>query len=67
MTLELWQAMAEDVDAGGAFTITAGCALQNLQGEVRQQCELTRLPQYTEHFALIYPDRGGKNDGGNMN
>jgi hypothetical protein len=25
VTLELWQAMAEDVDAGGAFTITAGC------------------------------------------
>ena len=64
MTLELWQAMAEDVDAGGARLRQA---LQNLQGEVRQQCELTRLPQYTEHFALIYPDRGGKNDGGNMN
>jgi hypothetical protein len=63
VTLERWQAMAEEVEAGDAFTITGlREELQDLQDEVRQSRELPRPPQVPGiDFPLTYPDRG-KND-----
>jgi uncharacterized phage protein (TIGR02218 family) len=70
VTLELWQAMAEDVDAGDAFTITAGCDKQfkTCNTKFDNTVNFRGFPHVPGvDFALTYPDRGGKNDGGSMN
>ena len=69
MTLELWQAMAEDVDAGGAFTITAGCDkhFKPCKAKLDKVRTSAASPMYRASIALTYPGRAGNNDGGSMN
>jgi uncharacterized phage protein (TIGR02218 family) len=70
VTLELWQAMAEDADAGGAFTITAGCDkhFKTCKAKFDNSENFRGFPHVPGiDFALAVPDRGGKNDGGSMN
>jgi uncharacterized phage protein (TIGR02218 family) len=69
-TLELWQAMAEEVEAGDAFTITAGCDkhFKTCKAKFDNSVNFRGFPHVPGiDFALAVPDRGGKNDGGSMN
>jgi len=70
VTLELWQAMSEEVEAGDAFTITAGCDKHfgTCIGKFDNAVNFRGFPHVPGiDFALAVPDRGGKNDGGSMN
>jgi uncharacterized phage protein (TIGR02218 family) len=70
VTLELWQAMSEEVEAGDAFTITAGCDKHfgTCIGKFENAVNFRGFPHVPGiDFALAVPDRGGKNDGGSMN
>jgi uncharacterized phage protein (TIGR02218 family) len=68
--LEPWQAMAEEVDVGDAFTITAGCDkhFKTCKAKFDNSVNFRGFPHVPGiDFALAVPDRGGKNDGGSMN
>jgi len=70
VTLELWQAMSEEVGVGDAFTITAGCDKHfgTCIGKFDNAVNFRGFPHVPGvDFALAMPDRGGKNDGGSMN
>jgi uncharacterized phage protein (TIGR02218 family) len=69
VTLELRQAMAEGVEAGDAFTITAGCDkhFKTCKAKFDNSVNFRGFPQPGIDFAFAVPDRGGKNDGGSMN
>ncbi len=70
VTLELWQAMSEEVAVGDAFTITAGCNKHfgTCRGKFDNAINFRGFPHVPGvDFALAVPDRGGKNDGGSMN
>ena len=70
VTLELWQAMSEEVEAGDSFTITAGCD-KHFGTCIRKFDNAVNFRGFPHvpgvDFALAVPDRGGKNDGGSMN
>jgi len=70
VTLELWQAMAREVEAGDAFTLTAGCdkSFKTCKAKFDNAVNFRGFPHVPGiDFALTYPDRGGKNDGNSMN
>ena len=70
VTLELWQAMSEEVEVGDAFTITAGCDkhFKTCKAKFDNSANFRGFPHVPGiDFALAVPDRGGKNDGGSMN
>lgn len=70
VTLELWQAMSRAVEAGDAFTLTAGCdkSFKTCRAKFDNAVNFRGFPHVPGiDFALTYPDRGGKNDGKSMN
>jgi uncharacterized phage protein (TIGR02218 family) len=70
VTLELWHAMSEEVDVGDGFIITAGCDkhFKTCVAKFDNAVNFRDFPHVPGvDFALTYPDRGGKNDGGSMN
>jgi uncharacterized phage protein (TIGR02218 family) len=70
VTLELWQAMAEEVGVGDTFTVTAGCDkhFKTCKTKFDNAVNFRGFPHVPGvDFALAVPDRGGKNDGGSMN
>ena len=70
VTLELWQALAEEVEAGDGFNITGGCDkhFKTYKAKFDNAVNFRGFPHVPGiDFALTYPDRGGKNDGGSMN
>ena len=63
VTLELWQAMSEEVGVGDAFTITAGCDKHfgTCIGKFDNAANFRGFPHVPGvDFALAVPDRGGK-------
>ncbi len=70
VTLELWQAAAEAIAVADAFTITAGCdkSFRTCKAKFDNAVNFRGFPHVPGvDFALTYPDRGAKNDGGSMN
>ncbi len=70
VTLELWQAMSRAVEAGDAFTLTAGCdkSFKTCKAKFDNAVNFRGFPHVPGiDFALAVPDRGGKNDGKSMN
>jgi uncharacterized phage protein (TIGR02218 family) len=70
VTIELWQAMSEEVKAGDGFAITAGCNkhFRTCVAKFDNAVNFRGFPHVPGvDFALTYPDHGGKNDGGSMN
>jgi uncharacterized phage protein (TIGR02218 family) len=70
VTLELWQAMSEDIAISDAFTVTAGCdkSFRTCRAKFDNVLNFRGFPHVPgSDFALAVPDRGGKNDGGSMN
>lgn len=70
VTLELWQEMAETVGVGDGFTVTAGCdkSFKTCKLKFDNGVNFRGFPHVPGiDFALTYPDRGAKNDGGSMN
>ncbi len=69
-TLELWQAMANDVEEGDGFTVTAGCdkSFRTCKSKFNNGLNFRGFPHVPGvDFSLTYPKRGGKNDGDSMN
>ncbi len=66
VTLELWQAAVEDVEAGDAFTITAGCDKEASTCRLKFD-NLVNFRGFPDvpgvDFALATAERGKKNDG----
>ncbi len=70
VTLELWQAASEAIAVADAFTVTAGCdkGFRTCKGKFDNAVNFRGFPHVPGvDFALTYPDRGAKNDGGSMN
>jgi uncharacterized phage protein (TIGR02218 family) len=70
VTLELWQAPAEDIAISDGFTVTAGCdkSFRTCRAKFDNVLNFRGFPHVPgSDFALAVPDRGGKNDGGSMN
>jgi uncharacterized phage protein (TIGR02218 family) len=63
VTLELWQAMAKEVEAGDAFTIKAGCDkhFKTCSAKFDNSANFRGLPHVPGiDFALTYPDWGAR-------
>ena len=70
VTLELWQSMAEDIEVGDAFNVTAGCnkAFKTCRVKFDNKDNFRGFPHVPGNdFLLSYPKRGKGNDGGSMN
>jgi uncharacterized phage protein (TIGR02218 family) len=67
--IELWQAMAETIVAGDAFTIAAGCdkRFSTCRERFDNAVNFRGFPHMPGNdFALSYPVADGRNDGGRM-
>ena len=65
--IELWQAMAEPIVVGDAFTISAGCdkRFSTCRDRFDNAVNFRGFPQMPGNdFALSYPVQGERNDGG---
>jgi uncharacterized phage protein (TIGR02218 family) len=70
VTVELWQAMSEEVAAGHGFTITAGCDKQfaTCKAKFNNAARFRGFPWMPGNDAVVaYPNRGeGSLDGGSL-
>lgn len=70
VTIELWGRPAEDIETGDSFTVTAGCdkTFKTCREKFDNKDNFRGFPHVPGNdFALSYPKRGKKNDGGSMN
>jgi uncharacterized phage protein (TIGR02218 family) len=70
VTIELWQRLAAAIQVGDGFTLTAGCdkTFKTCQEKFDNKGNFRGFPHVPGNdFALSYPKRGKKNDGGSMN
>lgn len=67
---ELWQPMVKRIEAGDAFTVSAGCdkRFATCRDRFANMENFRGFPQMPGNdFALSYPSAGGDNDGGSRN
>ncbi len=68
-TITLWQPMAEAIEVGDAFTVSAGCdkRFSTCRDRFANAVNFRGFPQMPGNdFALSYPTQGGGNDGGGL-
>ena len=68
-TITLWQPMAEAIEVGDAFTVSAGCDKRfgTCRDRFSNAVNFRGFPQMPGNdFALSYPTQGGGNDGGSL-
>lgn len=68
-TIEIWQAMSEDILVGDTFEITAGCdkSLSTCQQKFNNILNFRGCPHMPGNdFVLSYPNRGLPNSGGSL-
>ena len=67
--IALWQPMAEAIEAGDAFTVSAGCdkRFSTCRDRFANSVNFRGFPQIPGNdFALSYPTQGSGNDGGSL-